>query len=103
MVWEDGGGNPASYPMQMNHDMGDGCLSVCGAVGTAPKDQVAWLQDRQLAMFKAVHRGGVEPAAFSHQPLTDLIRLPWRLGHAGLSQEVIDGAGAVHATAFGIM
>ncbi len=88
---------------EVEHDVGDGHLACFGGVGGGPKEEVAGFEGVEGGRGEGMGVVDAVEGAFFDEPLGDLVGLAGDVGVAEALEEMVDGAGAVHAAAFGVV
>jgi hypothetical protein len=88
---------------EVEHDVGDGHLACFGGVGGGPKEEVAGFEGIEGGIGEGMGVFDAIEGAFFDEPLGDLVGLAGDVVVAEALEEVVDGAGAIHAAAFGVV
>jgi hypothetical protein len=100
---EDEGIAGGSVGAEIEHHVGDGHLAFSGGVGGCPEEEVAGLEGVEGGVGEGSGVFDAGEGAFFDEPLCDLVGLAGDVGLAEALEEVVDGAGAVHAAEAGIV
>lgn len=88
---------------EVEHDVGDGHLACLGGVVGGPEEEVAGFEGVEGGVGEGMGVFDAVEGAFFDEPLGDLVGLARDVGVAEALEEMVDGAGAVHAVAFGVV